>query len=281
MTPDLQRRSLGGLTRARDADRETALVALREALVDGQLAQEEFDARMAAVLAAKRVGELTKLTADLQQPSPQALRSAALSTRPRWQRVFGPAIIVLVVALGLAGIEGLTRLGGDNQGIESDEGGSIGFPGLNFPGNPDLHTADGMRQFVADVEERFGTTETLRAVIYPEYVVMWMPQSADPTRVDTHYYDGNFDEPSPAGTRDPEAEPLFDLADVDVDALALLILQAPDAVGIDEPESTYAVIDRRFEAVSPLMSVYVSDPYVSGRLEANLDGSVTEVYEAS
>jgi len=30
-----------------------------------------------------------------------------------------------------------------------------------------------------------------------------------------------------------------------------------------------------------LTSVYVSDAYVSGRLEADLDGTVTEVFEAS
>ena len=67
-------------------------------------------------------------------------------------------------------------------------------------------------------------------MIYPDYVVLWMPQQADPTRVDTFYYDGSFDPPSPAGTRDPVAEPVFDLAELDADAMACLILQAPAAV---------------------------------------------------
>ena len=31
-------------------------------------------------------------------------------------------------------------------------------------------------------------------MIYPDYVVIWMPQQADPTRVDTFYYDGSFDD---------------------------------------------------------------------------------------
>lgn len=247
-------------------------------MADGQLTQAEFDTRMGAALKATRIGQLTKLVADLQAPTAQAL--AQLAPRPTWQRVFGPPLIVLVVALVLGGIEGLTRLGGDNDGIEEVGSGGIGFPEFNFPGKPAVHSAEGMRQFVADVEERFGTTETLRAVIYPEYVVMWMPQQADPTRVDTFYYDGNFDDPSPAGTRDPEVEPLFDLADVDADAMALLILQAPEAVGISEPDATYAVIDRRFDTLGAVMSIYVSDAYVSGRIEAGLDGVVTDVYEA-
>lgn len=46
-------------------------------------------------------------------------------------------------------------------------------------------------------------------------------------------------------------------------------------------ETTYVVIDRRMDAVGALMSVYVSDAYVSGRVEADLDGTVTEVFEAS
>ena len=272
---------LGPFTRARDVDRDTALVAVREALADGQITQEEFDTRMTAVLKATRIGELAKLTEDLQQPSAKVLAELAPKP-PRWVRVFGPAIIVLVVAVLLAGIEGLTRLGSGNEGIEdAGAGGGIGFPALDFPGQPAMHTAEGMTAFISDVDERFGTTETLRAVIYPEYVVMWMPQQADPTRVDTFYYDGNFDDPSPAGTRDPQTEPLFDLADIDVDAMALLILQAPEAVEIADPESTYAVIDRRFDTVSAIMSIYVSDAYVSGRLEADLDGLVTDVYPAS
>jgi len=41
------------------------------------------------------------------------------------------------------------------------------------------------------------------------------------------------------------------------------------------------VVDRRFDVVGALMSVYVSDAYVSGRVEADLDGTVTEVFEAS
>ncbi len=128
-----------------------------------------------------------------------------------------------------------------------------------------MHTAGGLTDLVADVTDEFGTSETLRAVIYP-YVVLWMPQAADPTRVDTFSYDGSFDPPSPAGTRDPATEPLFDLAEVDREALARLVRQAPAVVGVADPQTTYVVVDRRFDVVGALMSVYVSDAYVSGRV---------------
>jgi len=268
-------------TRARDLDRDIALVALREALVDGQLSQADFDLRSGAVLGATRVGELMQLTADLQPPPPEAFAELGPQA-PRWRRTYGPALIVLGVALGLAGIEGLTQLGGGNGGIEdASAGGGIGFPALDFPGQPAVHTAAGLADLVADVTDEFGTSETLRAVIYPDYVVLWMPQAADPTRVDTFYYDGSFDPPSPAGTRDPATEPLFDLAEVDREALARLVRQAPAAVGVADPQTTYVVVDRRFDVVGALMSVHVSDAYVSGRVEADLDGTVTEVFEAS
>ena len=42
-----------------------------------------------------------------------------------------------------------------------------------------------------------------------------------------------------------------------------------------------AVVDPVYDTHEPRLAVYVSDPYVSGRVEADLDGTVTEVYEAS
>jgi hypothetical protein len=68
--PNLARPSLA--TRARDRDRDAAIVTLREALVDGQISQDEFDARMAKVLEAKRLEDLEPLLADLQRPPSSA-----------------------------------------------------------------------------------------------------------------------------------------------------------------------------------------------------------------
>ncbi len=277
MSPAARATAARGLTRARDADRDAALLSLREAMADGQLTEDEFDTRMAAVLSATRVGELASLTDDLQKPPPQAI----VSIQPRWVRLFGPLIIVLVVALVLAGIEGLTRLGGSTDGIDTGSDGGMGFPSLHFPGSPAVHTAAGMTALIAAVEEQFGTTSTLRVVVYPEYAVIWMPQQADPTRVDTYYYDGNFDDASPAGTRDPAEEPLFDLADLDVDAYALLILQTPEAVGISEPETIYAVIDVGYDSGEAVLGIYASDAYVSGHVNADLTGTVKDVNPAS
>jgi Domain of unknown function (DUF1707) len=53
--------------RASDADREQALVALREHLVAGRLSLEEFCERVDAVLRARVTGELAHLQDDLPE----------------------------------------------------------------------------------------------------------------------------------------------------------------------------------------------------------------------
>jgi hypothetical protein len=63
--------------RASDADRERALVALREHLVAGRLTLEEFCERVDAALQAKVTSELAQLQGDL----PEALRAAGASHR--------------------------------------------------------------------------------------------------------------------------------------------------------------------------------------------------------
>jgi Domain of unknown function (DUF1707) len=63
--------------RASDADRERALVTLREHLVAGRLTLEEFCARVDAALRARLAGELAALHGDL----PDALMKSPGSGR--------------------------------------------------------------------------------------------------------------------------------------------------------------------------------------------------------
>jgi hypothetical protein len=70
-------------TRASDADRDQTAAALREHLAAGRLTIEEFDERLDQAYAAKTLGELDKVTADLpgtglgQLPDTPADRPAA------------------------------------------------------------------------------------------------------------------------------------------------------------------------------------------------------------
>jgi hypothetical protein len=61
--------------RAGDADRDAVAGRLREAHAEGRLTADEFEERVGAVLAARTMGELTALTADLPTPGPRVART--------------------------------------------------------------------------------------------------------------------------------------------------------------------------------------------------------------
>jgi hypothetical protein len=75
--------------RASDADRDRTVAALREHLAAGRLTIEEFDERLDKACAAKTLGELDSLMADLPETDPGQLpgaladRSAASSPMTR------------------------------------------------------------------------------------------------------------------------------------------------------------------------------------------------------
>lgn len=60
--------------RASDADRDRVLELLAEAAGDGRLSAEEHAARVEHAIAARTLGELAELTADLAAPSAQPVR---------------------------------------------------------------------------------------------------------------------------------------------------------------------------------------------------------------
>jgi len=63
-------------TRASDADRDQTAAALREHLAAGRLTIDEFDERLDRAYAAKALGELDKVMADLPRTGPGQLPDA-------------------------------------------------------------------------------------------------------------------------------------------------------------------------------------------------------------
>ncbi len=61
--------------RASDADRDAVATRLRDAHAEGRLTPEEFDQRLDATFAARTVGDLAELTADLPVPAPVRART--------------------------------------------------------------------------------------------------------------------------------------------------------------------------------------------------------------
>jgi hypothetical protein len=103
--------------RASDSDRERVVAMLGDAFADGRLSTEEYSERMPLALAARTLGELARLTADLAAPEHQPVRLdggqpvagifAAAERRGRWvvpatltcAAVFGEVILDLSEAL--------------------------------------------------------------------------------------------------------------------------------------------------------------------------------------
>jgi Domain of unknown function (DUF1707)/Domain of unknown function (DUF4190) len=83
-----------GYLRASTADREHAIEVLKAGFAEGRLTKEEYDARVGSAFAARTLGDLAMITADLPDGHPAA---------PVWQapaRTSGLAIAALVFGLG-------------------------------------------------------------------------------------------------------------------------------------------------------------------------------------
>jgi Flp pilus assembly protein TadB len=96
--------------RTSDAERDAVTARLREHYAEGRLTREELDERIGAALAAKTVGDLRRVLADLPEPSlvapapPPTLRAGPYPG-PRWRgpRLLPLAALALIVAVALPG----------------------------------------------------------------------------------------------------------------------------------------------------------------------------------
>jgi hypothetical protein len=89
--------------RASDADRDRVVATLSENFQAGRLTSEELDERTGRALAARTMGELAELTADL--PAPAAPRQAPPGARQRWRA--HPGLVVLVPLLAALSVVSL------------------------------------------------------------------------------------------------------------------------------------------------------------------------------
>jgi len=89
--------------RASDADRDAVISALSEHFQAGRLTTEELEERTGQALAARTLGELDELTADLPgpriaQPSPSAQQAQPLAPRPGLLAYRAPVPTIAIVA---------------------------------------------------------------------------------------------------------------------------------------------------------------------------------------
>jgi hypothetical protein len=139
-----------------------------------------------------------------------------------------------------------------------------------------LHTPAGLTGLIEATGAKLGTTQVARAVIYPEYAIITTAAPGAPHRALNHTYRGGFGEPTTAGTRNP-AEPLVDLAAVDVPAVLELLAGAAESLNVPNPTSRYLIVEPRDG--QPTVAVYASNEFrESGYLNARPDGEVLAVH---
>jgi len=144
-----------------------------------------------------------------------------------------------------------------------------------------LHTAKGMRQAVAALQAKTGTSKFSRFVAYPDYAVADVPVKGRKTAIDRWMYDDGEVELW-SNSSDPAAGRTVDLAELDWDFLPALFKRADRALNVDEPESRYLVVDAAgtFTDGEPVIRVYITDKYSGGYLTADLRGRVIDTHPA-
>lgn len=261
-------------TRARDLDRTEVCGLLDTAYADGQLDAEEHRSRSAAATAAKTLGELRDLVADLQlaKPIPE-LRERA----PRRPSRRGNLVAVGVVALLLVGAGfGIGRLTGPSptpvglDGAPVAAGGPAAAPIVVGPTS--LHTPAGLRAFIDGVRAEFGTTQVADLTAYPDYASLEMPVPGAPARAQSYTYRGGFDI-STTTSREAD-DPLVDLAAIDVDKILGLLAGAGQSLNVENPTVQYLIV--RDTGTGPEVAIHVTnnDTGRSGYLEAKPDGTI-------
>ena len=97
--------------RASDADRDAVVAALSEHFQAGRLTTEELEDRTGQALAARTLGQLDELTADLPAPRPAAPPTPAAPRRRPGYLVLMPLAALAILAMVLGTSTGLHAWG--------------------------------------------------------------------------------------------------------------------------------------------------------------------------
>lgn len=272
-------------TRARDIDRAQTCGLLDAGYSEGQLEKAEYDARTAAAMRAKTLGELDALVSDLQIPAhlaETAVREATVPPRKRRGPAIAAAVAAVAVVIGLVAV--VTR--GDDPGPQPDSVREVAAPAqpapAPVPGEPeaivvdpiDTTTAEGIEEFLRQFQGKFGDRIVDDLYLAQSYAAFnrMLPEQAH--RVQRWDYYRGFDPSGSPGRRSTDAT--VDLAGIRIDKLGDLIRDAPSAVGLPGGRIDYIIVRPDPITDEPEILIYVEDTSLrSGHLYATFDGVVT------
>lgn len=141
-----------------------------------------------------------------------------------------------------------------------------------------LLTPEGVRGLIRELKPVIGGTRVKSITIYDTYASIDAPVAGNARLYDRYSYrDGVTEKNKGFGSTDRD-DKTIDLTKINWDALPALIKKANTELGVTTPTSRYINIDLGLIDRVASLSVYVSDEYGGGRVEADLDGKVLKTY---
>lgn len=266
-------------TRASDADRDSCLEDIEAAYADGRINDAEREQRTQAALQATTLAELADLVADLGPAAKLPTKVAAALTRKRpapagglSPRFLRNLLLITLVPAVIAVVLWISNAGDDDQPTAPGTATEEPAPKERL----ELHTAEGFERLVALTKSKFGTTMIDSAAIYPDYASITIVMTDDPRRTENWYFAKGFEGEPSKGTRPADAATI-DLATVNPAAYARAVKRSPAVLGVEDVNSTYAVIHDA--GGEPSFSVYVRNEYgENGYWTFTLDGKEIRRY---
>ncbi|RDI46676.1 uncharacterized protein DUF1707 [Nocardia mexicana] len=259
-----------GGVRARDADRAATCAILDAARGDGQLSEDDHRALTELAGAAKTLGDLTELTADLQRPADAPPEPRRPRSRRGW---WAAGVAVAAVCSAVAGFAATHRPAAAPAPPPAAP--AMAQP-LVVP-MPRLTTAEGFALLREQFRAKFGGTVVDELTLFPGYASLEAAPTGQPNRVVRWSYQGGFTPSGDPTTRRVDT-PTFDLATVDPAVLGGLLAEAPGLLRVDGGAVTHVRFENDTISRGPRISVYVGNDFnESGYLEATPSGDKTRV----
>lgn len=287
--------------RARDVDRALTVEVLEAAYVDGQVDSEEREARVAAAMDARTLGDLDRLVADLQSDSP--VRQPPSDAGPwLWRAGVAVAAVLLIVvgwrivgggpdddtgtASGSAAQPAAGAVETSEQGIVwSDVKKSLAPPSTSEErlqvagiGRWDASMSD-ITNLIAAYRERNGDY-IAGASFYPSYGSIEQPLkgSLPGKRTWSFYADDPVLRSASATTVQARDMALLDLNDLDLDRLSANLDHALRNLNVEDAELSYISVDAQRGGIN----IYIGNKYSeTAYLHTTTSGEVTDEFEFS
>lgn len=256
--------------RARDDDRAATCVLLDAALGDGQLSDDDHRALIELAGAAKTLGELTELTADLQRTSdaPAGPRPPR-SHRRQW---FAAILVAATVAAAVTGFAVVYRPAVDRPVPGNAELDSVA-PRV-IP-TPSLVTRAGIALFRDNYRAKFGDTMADQVLLYPGYASIDRQSASRTTLYENWDYRGGFAKSGESLSRSSNTVAV-DLATLDIDAMERLITMAVNDLGVENGRVSHIAFDFGHSSrARPSVSIYIENDFKEyANLEATPSGEI-------